>query len=163
SHLFRDIAAHKPGVVTTVGLHTFVDPRLGGGKMNATTTHELVEVVTLKGQEYLFFPTFPINVALLRGTTADEEGNITMEREALTARRVIARRAAMFLKINAVVNLGIGMPEGIASVANEENVLDLITLTVEPGGIGGIPAGGLNFGAVANAQAIIDRPAQFDF
>lgn len=245
SHMFRDIAAGRPGTVSKIGLETFVDPRLEGGRIGAATTDEFVQLIELGGAEHLFYPALPIHVALLRGTTADAAGNVSMEHEALTidnlaqamaarnsggvvivqvertvargalnprdvvipgilvdavvvappeqhmqtfatayspafagafrvdrdpgaalaldARKVIARRAAFELPVNGVVNLGIGMPEGVAAVAAEEGLLDHLTLTAEPGIIGGEPASGLDFGAASNTDCVIDQNQQFDF
>ncbi|MCA8884134.1 MAG: malonate decarboxylase subunit alpha [Rhodobacteraceae bacterium] len=245
SHLFRDIAAGKPGTLTHVGLGTFVDPDLDGGKINGVTRDDLVTRIDILGETRLFYRAMPIDVALLRGTTADAAGNVTMEKEALTidnlaqamaaknsggivivqvervvaggtlnprdvqipgalvdavvvadpadhmqtygtayshtftgryrsdmdasapmplsARKIIARRAAFELPINGVVNLGIGMPEGVAAVAAEEKLLRHLTLTAEPGVIGGLPASGLDFGAANNTDAIVAQNQQFDF
>ena len=245
SHLYRDIAAGKPGTLSRVGIGTFVDPRNGGGKVNARTTEDIVELFPVHGEDWLLYRAFPIDVVFLRGTTADPHGNVSMEREALTldnlamamaaknsggmvivqverlahagslparsvkipgalvdcvavapaeyhaqtyatayspafsgelrvplesvppppldGRKVIGRRAACELVPGTLINLGIGMPESVAGVAAEEGLLSLVTLTAEPGVIGGLPASGLNFGAAVNTEALVDQNQQFDF
>ncbi|MBA3905384.1 MAG: acyl CoA:acetate/3-ketoacid CoA transferase, partial [Pseudonocardiales bacterium] len=94
SHWYRDIAAGRPGVLSRVGVGTFVDPRIEGGRLNARTTEQILDVVTLRGVDYLFLPAMAIHVALLRGTTADTEGNVTMEHEAVTLDALSMAQAA---------------------------------------------------------------------
>ena len=246
SQLFRACAGGQPGLFSKVGLHTYVDPRFGGGKVNAMTTTDIVKLLEIDGEEWLFYTATNIDVAFIRGTSADVNGNISMEKEALTLdnlaqamaarnnggiviaqveriveagsirpkeikvpgilvdyvvvvddpqlhlmnygtqynpalsgeirvpdpvtpdivmdeRRIMARRAAFELPVNGVVNLGVGVPEGIAAIANEEKITPYITLTTEAGTIGGVLASGTSFGSATNADAIIDQNQQFDF
>ncbi|MEM8575372.1 MAG: malonate decarboxylase subunit alpha [Pseudomonadota bacterium] len=246
SQLYRACAAGQPGLFSKVGLHTYVDPRLDGGKVNDLTQEDIVKVVDVDGEEWLFYKATKIDVAFIRATSADPSGNLSMEKEALTldslaqamaaynnnglviaqveriveqgslkpkevkvpgilvdcvvvadppemhrmnygvlydpalsgeirvpvdampkmpldARKIIARRAAFELPPNGAVNLGVGAPDGVASIANEEKVTPYITLTTEAGAVGGVLAGGSSFGSSANAHAIIDQNTMFDF
>jgi propionate CoA-transferase len=245
-HLYRAIAGKKPGILTHVGLKTFVDPREKCGRLNDISHDTYIELMNIDGKEYLFYKSFPINVAIIRGTSADEKGNISIEREGialeflclalaakgcggkvivqvervveagtlhpmmvkvpgivvdavvvakpenhwqvpmaeqynpslcgetrvplsevaplpLNERKVICRRCAMELVPNAVVNLGIGMPEGVGVVSAEEGVSHLMTMTVEPGVVGGVPLSALYFGTAVNPEAMLDHPNMFDF
>ena len=96
-------------------------------------------------------------------SSSDSRDTAALEPLPMGARRIIAARACDELADGAVANLGIGMPEGVARIAAERDLLGRVTLTVESGPIGGIPAGGLSFGVSVHPQAIIDQPAQFDF
>jgi len=246
SKLYRSCASGSPGLFTKVGLHTYVDPRLGGGKVNTVTKEDLVKLVEVDGKEWLFYKATPINVALIRATSADPLGNLSMEKECLTLdvlaqamaahnnggvviaqveriveagsikpksvkvpgilvdciviadppemhrmnygvmydpalagevrvtvdslpklpldeRKIIARRAAFELPPNGVINLGVGAPDGVANVANEEKVTPYLVMTTEAGAVGGVLAGGSSFGSSANAHAILDQNQMFDF
>src|SRR5258707_764934 len=83
SQLMRDMAAGRPGLITQTGLNTFVYPRHEAARQSPRTPPDFVEVVNFAGEEWLFFKPVPVSIAFLRGTTADEEGNVTMEQEAV--------------------------------------------------------------------------------
>lgn len=241
--LYRAAASHRPGVITHVGLETFVDPRQGGGKANDLTAAEgedLVSLLRIDGEDWLFHRTVPVDVCLLRGTYADRKGNIVLSKEAmygeqleaaaaahnhggtvivqveqvldedfdpravklhhtlvdyvvtappelhrqgfgydeyrpevagecrvpleakaampLNERKLCGRRAALELKADSLVNLGIGVPEAVAAVAAEEGFSDRITLSIESGVLGGVPLSGLALGGTTNPEAIYKMP-----
>jgi propionate CoA-transferase len=242
-HLHRESAAGRPGVLTKVGMDTFVDPRRNGARMNSCTVEEIVRVVNFEGEEWLFFPSIRPDVAIIRATTADEHGNLTMEHEgaylgaldqALAARnnrgiviaqvkrltafgslrpqqvrvpgvlvdyvvidpeqqqttqtsynpaisgevfrplwdfkpiergvdKIIARRAALELHEEDVVNLGFGICALVPRILLEEGLHGEVTWVIEQGAVGGMPLLGFAFGCASNADAIVASPDQFTY
>jgi len=250
ANLFHSMALREPGKISKVGLGTYIDPRLEGGKMNDRTKplEDIVEVVTVDGEEYLLYKKIPIDTLIIRGTYADENGNISTQEEAmvlevlpavmatkrfggqvicqvkqivktgsispkevvvpgvlvdavvvcndpftehrqssswyydpsysgqavaqvsknepipLTLRKVIGRRAMMELERDVIINVGTGIPNDvIGAIIAEEDIMDDITITVESGIYGGIPASGIDFGVSKNAQALIPHDRQFEY
>ena len=247
-HLFRAAAGKEPGVLTHVGLHTFCDPRVEGCKMNERAksgNREVVRLMDVGDETYLFYPSIKMDVCLLRASYADEDGNISIEKEAvhtetlemanavhnnggivifqvqeivkkgtldprmvtvhksavdyivksapgdhvqnyketeyrpelvgevripvagippmkLDVRKILARRALTELKKGALINLGLGVSEGISLVANEEGIIDDISLSIETGLMGGIPLNGPSVGASINPDALYKMPDTFD-
>jgi len=248
AQMYRDISAGRPGMISRVGLGTFVDPRQDGGKLNERTRacEDLVSLVNVDGQEMLLYKAFRSDVGIIRGTTADPDGNITLEDEAigmeclegamavkntggfviaqverlsdtparahsvaipgifvdyvvvagsrqahphtlfvehdpsytgevrvdlesefqrmpLGVEKVLCRRACMELRPGYKVNLGVGIPMGVAQVAHEEGILDTLVLNTEVGVLGGLPQGGKNFGPAKNPTAFLRQSIMFDF
>ncbi len=257
SHTLRAAASRKEGYLSEVGLGLFVDPRVDGPGLNERSNQKMVSVEQLDGKEYLYYRTPKIDVALMRGTTVDPNGNITFEKECVSidalataqatkanggivimqvervssefsrprnvivpgvlvdavvvcpeqkqfldeiynptlsgdihvppshmnywmgrmklsgkrgrhedtqvSHEVIGERAAQELQANSVVNIGIGIPEMVGRYASKSGILEKISLTVESGGIGGLPAPGIAFGATIGADIITDMAQQFDF
>lgn len=238
--LFCAKAARQPGILTKMGIHTYIDPREAGPAANGLAEkagNDYVEVMDVHGTDYLYYHLPDPDVAIVRGTYADEKGNVSIENEGiadaqlaiataarnaggivivqvekivqtgvlparnvyvphtlvdyvvtarspefhmqsyasayrsevsgqykmpitdierlpLDTRKVIARRALLELERNSMVNLGIGIPSGMGSVASEEGIADDMTLSVESGPIGGVPLSGLAFGAAVNPDMI---------
>lgn len=250
ANMFHSMALREPGKISKIGLGTFIDPRLEGGKMNDRTKglEDIVDVITIDGEEYLRYKEIPIDTLILRATYADENGNLSTQHEAmvlevlpavmatkrfggqvicqvervvkagsispkevivpgvlvdaivvcpdpvnehrqtsswyydpsysgqalapetktepipLTVRKIIGRRAMMELEADMVINVGTGIPNDvIGAIIEEENVGDDVTITVESGIYGGVPAGGIDFGISKNAQALIPHDRQFEY
>lgn len=251
AHLHSTSSRREPGLITKTGLGTFVDPRYEGGKMNDRTkalNEDMIDLIKIDGEEYLRYKYQEPNHLIIRGTYADESGNISTIDEAcvqellpavlaarkaggkvtvqvrqklglgsipakevtipgvfvdyvvvsenpeenhrqtsgwfqddtysgqrrapsaelqimpLNERKVIGRRAMMQLKMDAVINVGTGIPnDSVGPILAEEGLMDDIMVTVESGIYGGVPAGGMDFGVSQNPVALIPLDDQFDY
>ncbi|MDD3219911.1 MAG: acyl CoA:acetate/3-ketoacid CoA transferase [Lachnospiraceae bacterium] len=250
ANMFHSMALREPGKLSKVGLGTYIDPRIEGGKMNQCAKdsgYDTVAIVTVDGEEYIQYKPVPIDTLLIRGTYADENGNISTEREAMVLeilpavmatkrwggkvicqverivkngsigpkdvivpgvlvdavvvcehpyedhrqtyswyydptytgevlapegdleilptdmRKIISRRAVAELVPDMIINIGTGIPnENFGPIIAEENLSDIVTITVESGVYGGVPAGTIDFGISQNAQALIPHDRQFE-